>query len=256
MANYLAEYYDAVINWERRLERELPLLENLARGAGGRVLVAACGTGGHVAALARRGFRVLGLDVDPDMVAFAQERLEREANAIAAAGGEAKISLLTMQESGKLGPVYDAVFCLGNALPGIAGAGELGAALKGVVGALRAGGLWFTQNLNYDRRWKEKAAWFPLLTGETAKEEVLLVKFAAYDDQGIDFHVMYLVREKTGGKWQSRVRSSRQAPLFASVLAEELGQAGFGKLQYWGDYGQAPFDPEKSNDLLVVGTKV
>lgn len=132
----------------------------------------------------------------------------------------------------------------------------MGAALKGVAGALRTGGLWFTQNLNYDRRWKEKAAWFPLLTGETAKEEVLLVKFAAYDDQGIDFHALYLAREKTGGKWQSHVRSSRQAPLLGSVLAEQLRQAGFGKLQYWGDYGQAPFDPEKSNDLLVAAEKL
>lgn len=121
MANYLAEYYDAVINWERRLGRELPLLDKLARGAGGRVLVPGCGTGGHLAALARRGFRVLGLDVDQDMLAFAQERIEREATAIAAAGGEAKLSLLTMQEAGKLGPIYDAAFCLGTPCRGSRG---------------------------------------------------------------------------------------------------------------------------------------
>ena len=56
MPTNLTEYYDCVINWEKRLAREMPLLEELARSAGRRVLVPACGTGGHVVALAQRGF--------------------------------------------------------------------------------------------------------------------------------------------------------------------------------------------------------
>src|SRR5271157_4408121 len=98
--NY-AEYYDAVINWEKRLAREMPLLEQLARSAGQRVLVPACGTGGHVVALARRGFSVLGFDADEDTVAFARQRIDREADAISVAGGEAKVGLLKMQEAGE-----------------------------------------------------------------------------------------------------------------------------------------------------------
>jgi SAM-dependent methyltransferase len=256
MAPSFAEYYDAVINWEKRLARELPLLEELARRIGRRVLVPACGTGGHVAALARRGFRVHGFDADEDAVAFANQRISHEANAISAAGGEARVSLLKMEEAGELGPTYDAAFCLGNALPGISGEGQLPAALKGIAGALRPGGVLLTQNLNYDLRWKEKAPWFPLLWGETAKEEVLLVKFAGYEQQAIAFHAMFLAREKAEGKWQSYVRSSRQIPLFRSLLAQLLTQAGFGNLQFWGDYAQAPFDPGKSSDLLVAGEKL
>jgi SAM-dependent methyltransferase len=256
MTPNFAEYYDAVIDWEKRLARELPLLEEIARSAGRRILVPACGTGGHVVALARRGFRVLGFDADQDMVAFARQRINHEADAISAAGGEAKVSLLKMEEAGELGLTHDAAFCLGNALPGISGEGQLLAALKGIAGALRAGGLFFTQNLNYDLRWKEKAAWFPLLSGETAKEEVLLVKFADYEQQAINFHAMFLAREKAGGKWQSHVRSSRQTPLFRNLLAQLLTQAGFGKQQFWGDYALAPFDPAKSNDLLVEAEKM
>jgi SAM-dependent methyltransferase len=244
-----------VINWEKRLARELPLLEGLVRSAGRRVLVPACGTGGHVVALARRGFSVLGFDADQDMVAFARQRIHRAADAISMGGGEAKVSLLRMEEAGELGPTYDAAFCLGNALPGISGEGQLLAALKGIAGALRLGGVFLTQNLNYDLRWKEKAAWFPLLSGETAKEEILLAKFAGYEQEAINFHAMFLAREKAGGKWQAHVRSSRQVPLFRSLLAELLTQAGFGKLQFWGDYAQAPFDPAKSSDLLVQAEK-
>ena len=207
-------------------------------------------------ALARRGFSVLGFDADEDTVAFARQRIKHEANAISAAGGEARVSLLKMEGAGELGPTHDAAFCLGNALPGISGEGQLLAALKGIAGALRAGGIFLTQNLNYDLRWKEKAPWFPLLSGETATEEVLLVKFAAYGQQAINFHAMFLAREKAGGKWQSHVRSSRQIPLFRSLLAQLLTQAGFGKLQFWGDYAHAPFDPAKSSDLLVEGEKL
>ena len=251
-----AAYYDAVINWEKRLARELPLLVELARSAGQRVLIPACGTGAHVVALARQGFSVLGFDADEEMVAMTRQRIDREADAISAAGGEAKACLLRMEDAGQLGPAHDVAYCLGNALPGISGDGQLPAALKGVAGALRAGGLFFTQNLNYDLRWKEKAHWFPLLSGETAKEEVLLVKFADYEPHAINFHAMFLTRQKAGGKWQSEVRSSQQVPLFRDRLAELLAEAGFGKLQVWGDYAKAPFDPAKSNDLLVVGERL
>ena len=256
MAPNFAEYYDAVINWKKRLAREMPLLEELARSAGRRILVPACGTGGHVVALARRGFSVLGFDADEDAVAFAQQRIKQEADAISAAGGEAKVSLLKMEQAGELGPTHDAAFCLGNALPGVSGEGQLLAALRGIAGALRAGGILLTQNLNYDLRWKEKAHWFPLLSGETATEEVLLVKFADYEQEAINFHAMFLVREKAGAKWQTHVRSSRQIPLFRDPLAQLLTQAGFGKVRFWGDYAKAPFDPAKSNDLLVAAEKL
>jgi hypothetical protein len=67
---------------------------------------------------------------------------------------------------------------------------------------------------------------------------------------------MFLVREKAGAKWQSHVRSSRQIPLFRNLLAQLLTQAGFGKVGSWGDYAKSPFDPAKSNDLLVAAEKL
>ena len=250
-----AGYYDAVINWEKRLAREMPLLEELARAAGAHVLVPACGTGAHVVALAERGFKTLGFDADEAALKIAQRKINAAEASITAAGGEARLVLLRMEEASKLGPRYDAAFCLGNALPGISEPGQLLAALRGVAGALRPGGCFFTQNLNYDLRWREKAKFYPLLSGETREEEVLLVKFADYEAEFISFHALYLVRPKSGGGWQSLVRGSRQIPLFRERLSELLGQAGFGNLVFWGDYAQTPFDAEKSADLLVLAEK-
>jgi SAM-dependent methyltransferase len=251
-----AEYYDAILNWDKRLAREMPLLEGLARRAGSRVLMPACGTGGHVVALAQRGFSVLGFDTDEGAVEFTRRRIDSASNSVVAAGGEARVALLKMEESHRLGATHDVAFCLGNALPGLSSPGQLLAALRGVAGALRPGGTFLTQNLNYDLRWREKIPWFPLLSGETSQEEVLLVKFADYATEFINFHAMFLTREKPAGKWQAHLRSSRQLPLFRARLAELLTQAGFADLHFWGDFAKSPFDPERSNDLLVCGTRV
>jgi hypothetical protein len=84
----------------------------------------------------------------------------------------------------------------------------------------------------------------------------LLVKFADYATEFINFHALFLTREKPAGKWQAHIRSSRQLPLFRARLAELLTQAGFADLHFWGDFAKSPFDPEKSNDLLVCATRL
>jgi SAM-dependent methyltransferase len=256
MSANLAAYFDAVIDWEKRLAREMPLLEGLARAAGGRVLVPACGTGGHVVALAERGFDALGFDADADAVEFTRRRISSAAGAIAAAGGKAEVILLAMENAVDLQTEFDAAFCLGNALPGLSAEGQLLAALRRVASVLRRGGTFLTQNLNYDLRWRERTSEFPLLAGETAREEILLVKFADYHADHINFHAMFLAREKPAGKWQAHVRTSRQIPLFQKLLADLAAQAGLGEFSFWGDYARSPFNPEESADLILTARKL
>ena len=256
MSNYIAAYYDAVINWEKRLAREMPSLADLARQGGGPVLVPACGTGGHVVALAQQGFDVVGFDADEGMVEYAQQKVTAAASAIAIAGGKAEVRLLTMEDAAALGPEFGAAFCLGNALPGLSTEGELHAALRGVAGALRPGGFFLTQNLNYDLRWKQRVSQFPVLAGETAEEEVLLVKVAEYHRDYINFHAMFLARPRQGGKWQAHARTSRQIPLFQKLLVDVATQAGLGDFNLWGDFARAPFAPDGSPDLVLTARKL
>lgn len=256
MSANLAAYYDCIINWDKRLRRELPLLETIARAAGHRILVPACGTGGHVVALAERGFKVLGFDLDEDAVAVTQQKIASHQKQIGDQGGEATAICLGMENAASLGAEFDAAFCLGNALPGLSGPGQLAAALRGVARALHQGGVFFTQNLNYDRRLQEKEQFFPLLTGETTEEEVLLVKFADYGPEFINFHAMFLARKKPGGEWQTHLRSSKQIPLTQERMTLFLEQAGFGNLVFWGDYGKSPYVRETSNDLIALATKI
>ena len=247
--------YDAVINWKRRLGREMPLLEELARQAGGRVLIPACGTGGHVVALAQQGFSVLGFDADTGMVEFTRRRIEGAAPVIAAAHGKAEVRLLTMEGAAGLHAEFAAAFCLGNALPGLSAEGQLLAALRGVASALSPGGIFLTQNLNYDLRWQQRLSQFPLLSGETPHEEILLVKVAEYHADYINFHAMFLTREKPSGKWQAHTRTSRQIPLFQKLLTDLTAQAGLGDFRFWGDFARTPFSAEGSHDLIFAASK-
>ena len=256
MSSDFACRYDSVINWKKRLAREMPLLTDLARQAGGNVLIPACGSGGHLVALAQQGINVLGFDADESMVEFALRRIELAKESIETAHGKAEVRLLTMEKAAGLGAHFDVAFCLGNALPGISAPGQLLAGLQGVAGALRPGGIFLTQNLNYDLRWKQKIAEFPLLSGETADHEVLLVKFADYHEDYINFHVMFLEREKPGGAWQAHPRTSRQIPLLQSLLMDLATRAGFGEFTCWGDYARTPFSVDESNDLIFMARKL
>jgi len=256
MPTNFASYYDAVINWKKRLAREMPRLEEMARQAGGRVLVPACGTGGHVVALAQQGFNVLGFDADAGMVEFTRRRIETAVATIAAAHGKAEVRLLTLEGAAKLHEEFGAAFCLGNALPGLSAEGQLLAALRGVANALRPGGIFLTQNLNYDLRWQQRISQFPLLNGETPREEILLVKVAEYHADYVNFHAMFLAREKPSGKWQAHARTSRQIPLFQKLLTDLATQAGLGDFRFWGDFARTPFELEGSHDLIVATRKL
>jgi hypothetical protein len=110
--------------------------------------------------------------------------------------------------------------------------------------------------LNYDLRWRERASEFPLLAGETAREEILLVKFADYHADYINFHTKFLAREKPTGKWRAHSRTSRQIPLFQKLLTDLAAQADLGEFCFWGDYARAPFDPEKSPDLILAARRL
>jgi len=253
-ANFAA-YYDVVIDWKKRLARELPLLTELAHQADGKVLVPACGTGGHVVALAQQGFQVLGFDADADMVEVAKRKIEAATAAISAAHGKAEARLLTMEGAADLHKEFSAAFCLGNPLPGLSGEGQLLAALRGVTSVLRPGGIFLTQNLNYDLRWRQRISQFPLLAGETPYEEVVLVKIAEYHADYINFHAMFLAREKPAGKWQAHARTSRQIPLFQKLLTDLATQAGMGDFTFWSDFACTPFIIDTAHDLVLAARK-
>ncbi|MDK9699989.1 MAG: class I SAM-dependent methyltransferase [bacterium] len=74
--NWLHENYDRLIQWPDRLQRELPgLMLWLPEPEAGAVLDLGCGTGGHMAALLERGYKVHGIDLSEKLIQVAKEKL-------------------------------------------------------------------------------------------------------------------------------------------------------------------------------------
>ncbi len=109
---------------------EADRVEVVLGGRRGRVLDAGCGTGRVAVELARRGHEVVGVDLDPSMLAVAR----RDAPEVP--WHEADLAAL---EAVELGDPFDVVVCAGNVVPLLA-AGTEPAAVAAMTGVLRPGG--------------------------------------------------------------------------------------------------------------------
>jgi SAM-dependent methyltransferase len=129
-------YYEIAFDMNRK--QEVDFLEHCfrtyARGPVRTVLDIACGTGPHLIRLAERGYRLCGLDLSPENIAFLAERAGRKGLAVDLRVGD-------MTRFGLPRPV-DAAVCMqdsqGHLLTNAAILGHL----RSVRRALRPGGLY------------------------------------------------------------------------------------------------------------------
>ena len=153
--------------------------------------------------------------------------------------------------------VYDAVLCLGNSLPHLLTQDDLVAALRGMAGVLRPGGVLVLQNLNYDLRWQKQPRWFMAQGGVLDGQEVLVWRFADYDVPAgrIAFHIALF--RKDVPNWQVEVHTTPHRPLFQADLLAALAEAGFSEPRAYGRMARPDeaFDVNRSGDLVVVAKK-
>jgi SAM-dependent methyltransferase len=252
----LAPMFDVMTDWGARLATEGPFLREVLGQAGvNSVLDAACGSGGHALALARWGYEVTGVDASPVMIALARNKAAEAGLALRLVVSDLE-RLVTATTEGR---PYDAVLCLGNSLPHLLSHAALVAGLEGVARVLRPGGLFITQNLNYDLRWKHQPRFFAAQGGTLDGSEVLIWRFADYDvpAERIAFHVALFSKRTQGRDWDVEVHTTPHRPLFQAGLIAALAEAGFGVVRMSGRMALPfePFDPEQSGDCVVVATK-
>jgi glycine/sarcosine N-methyltransferase len=253
----LAVDYDRFVSWEGRLAHELPFFLGLFQEHGvQRVLDAACGTGHHAIALARRGYQVLGADLSAAMVERARE------NAVAAGFRPADADLafavagfgqLTSLGRAKAGAGFDAVLCLGNSLPHLLTAEKVDHALRDFAAVLRPGGLLLIQNRNFERVWTERERFMPPQSVREGDDEWVFVRFYDFHQETITFNMVRLRRAGEG--WTQAVESTELRPIFQDDLAASLTAAGLGHFTFHGSYDGTAFDPAQSGDLIAVARK-
>jgi glycine/sarcosine N-methyltransferase len=251
----LAPLFDVMTDWQARLATEGPFLQAVLSEAGAqRVLDAACGSGGHAFALHEWGYSVTGADISAGMIEIARTK---------AAQAQVPVPFVVSDLAGlpqHLPPehAFDAVLCLGNSLPHLLTQDALIAALRGMAGVLRPGGLLVLHNLNYDLRWKSRPRFFAAQGGSLAGEEVLVWRFADYDlpPGQIAFNIAMFRKPQTGaqGNWSVQVHTTTQRPLFEADLQAALEAAKFERVRMYGSmrWPLEPFELQRSGDLVAV----
>ena len=243
----LASDYDRFVNWEGRLAHELPFLERLfASHDVRRVLDAACGTGHHAIALARRGYEAVGADLSAAMI----EQARRNA---AAAGAQVGFSVAGFGGLAALGETFDAVLCLGNSLPHLLTEKAQAEALSDFATVLHPGGVVVIQNRNFDRVWRLRERFMGPQSCRDGEREWVFVRFYDFHEATVSFNMIRLQRD--GDVWTQDVESTELRPIFHDGLAGALGRAGFFRAAFHGGYDRSPFDPAHSSDLIAVAQK-
>ncbi|MZP29624.1 methyltransferase domain-containing protein [Heliobacterium undosum] len=208
-------------------------------GASGlRLLDAACGTGGHALALAKRGYSLLGIDLQEEMIDLAQKKAQ----------GLSTPPQFAVMDMGAVDPElwgrWDGVYCIGNSLPHLGDMDAIRKTLAGWsrgmrAGGARPGGTILIQVVNFANV-LAKGGQLPTLEGTQAGRHVRFERrYEPADDGRIRFLTRLTVSEPSGdekstagGEWTAE---TLLLPLSPSDLQGVLNELGYDKLRWFGD---------------------
>ena len=89
-------------------------------------------------------------------------------------------------------------------------------------------------------------------THREGESEWIFQRFYDFLPDGlIDFNIITL-RQENGGDWKQSITTTRLRPLYQQELAQLLGAAGFGDIQFYGGMNGSPFDPQTSGNLVAA----
>ena len=243
--NDLADVYEAMIDWPKRLANEEPFYRRLfARIAARSVLDAACGTGRHAAMFHSWSLRVEGADVSPAMIGRARSRFgEPEGLRWVVRGFDQPV---------EGGEPFDAAICVGNSLSLAPDPGAVHEAIRQMLSAVRPGGIVVVQALNLWRLADGPCVWQKCRRAALPSGESLILK--GVHRCGPRGFVDLILAEFPGlslGHFES-------VP-FLGLEAAELGHmalhSGATRLEFFGGYQGDPYDREHSPDLVMVAEK-
>lgn len=238
-----SEIFDLYIDWDRRLEREIPfLLSRLKKDGFTRIADVACGRGVHAVTLAAAGFEVTAFDADPDLCARARG-LAREREAA-----------LVVEEAcfhelpGQWARAFDAVLCLGNSLSLVEHGDALDRAIEGLSSLLRPGGMLLVHTINFPMLSKRpEQPWGPVRTLDD--NSILLKGFVPHEERPWD--VLFILLERMNGtSWARQVVRFQVHPHGIEALKSAAEKAGIILKALHGGFADESHDDPRSADLL------
>ena len=240
-----ASWYDATINWNARLAREIPYLREVFGEPGANILDAACGPGRHLAAMAEAGYCMTGLDRSIEMLSLARRRA-------ATTNIDAHFIESAFEDIPTDAGPFDGIYCLGNSLASTADADVARRSIAALARALRPGGALVCQVLNFDMMRNEThKVRGPRVHREGETEYVSSRVYAFHDDM---VEVTNITLWNDNG-WQQHVHGGTLYAVSPDQLDSWLTEAGMTVTRQMGAYDGATFDPAASNDLIVTSIR-
>jgi len=258
--DWLGEYYDELYDWGKRLDNEIPgLVELFHKEKATDILDIASSTGEHTIALAKEGFRVIGLEANSLMHGLAQKKqnklplLHRD-----------RILFLTASYQNNLKdlPHLDAAIFMGNALSPVMNTDEK--ILENTLGALdKENPILVFQLLNFEKIFKVNNGFRDFVITEPrygAGPKRALLSFYTKESNK-DIFISRAVFSLAGHKWIFRgIRSTPVTPVEKKKLIAKLKRLGFSKFSFYGSslyqpIFKYPFKPLESDWLNVIAKR-
>lgn len=251
-----ARYYDISFSWDQRLTEEIPfLVKHLKKNKVKTVLDLGCGTGEHAIALAKRDFKVIGVDNNEEMLANALEKREKQEEKVKQ---NLEFVHLSIRDLASLkGRQFDAALCLGNVMANILDYKREFLPLKRM---LTPKALFIIQVRNFANILTERERFirldfsFPETASEWEKEYAFLRFYNFRTDGLLDFNVETLASD--GRIWHSYgVETTVRKPILKRDLTWILKKLGFTEINFFGNFNSERYNQDKSRRLIAVATR-
>lgn len=235
----VAADYDSM--FPRDFTEDGRLLARLFKGHNVRtVLDCACGTGPHVAMLAREGYEVTGSDISGSMLELARRRQDEE-------GFDARFVQAAWEElPDAIDGRFDAVICIGNSLPLAGDDASVLAALEGMYEMVSDGGVLVVQNRNMDKMSVERPN---AILNEADGDGAYTLFLFEYRDGMVIYKIFYLV---TGSEHDATYGEFPMNLLTRAKLEDMLKQVGARSWKFYGDSFLASFSRTRSLRVVLA----
>jgi SAM-dependent methyltransferase len=239
----LADAYDALLDWPKRLANEEHFYREHFRRVGvRRVLDTACGTGRHAALFHSWGCGVEGADLSPGMI----ERCRRQFSE----SDSLRWVVRAFDQPVGAAETFDAVICVGNSLALAPDRATVARALSEMLHALRAGGVCVLQVLNLWHLPDGPCVWQKCKRVTLGGHEHLLVK-GVHRAGSTGYVELVDVRLAPSGV-APRYDCAALLGLEASDLTRFAGEAGGSDVKCYGNFQGETYQRDQSQDLIVV----
>jgi len=241
----MAQTYDYFIDWPERIKREDPFYQHLFQECLGKSIIdLGCGTGGHALHWGGMGYNVVGIDSSSKMIQYARELAEKEDVDI-----EFQCMKITDFAS-RFQQKFDAVVCSGNTLSHLLDKPSVMRLFMESIAVMKITGAAIYHILNYQLILENRRRDFPVKSRIVDGTEYVFARFYDFQNEHLEFNMVSAVKDENG--WHSRSSQLLHHPWMAEELIEMAKEAGFTEVMTYGGYDFSEFNPETSQDLLLV----